>query len=174
MSQSNDTIFDPVTRVIHWVVAIGVITNLYVIERGAYAHRLIGYTLAGAIVLRIVWGFLGGHHSRFVNFPLGPSHMIRFVKGEVTRKPVDYAGHNPAASWTYIGVWGVILSLGVTGWMQGSDQFGSEEWVYDAHTYLTWALQGLIAAHIAGMSKDAFEFRRKTWMGMINGRRDPI
>jgi cytochrome b len=75
------------------------------------------------------------------------------------------------ASWTYLLMWFCILSLGVTGFMLGTDLYFGEEWVEEIHVQFGDALQILILLHFIGIVLDAIQFKRKTWMGMINGRK---
>ena len=55
--------------------------------------------------------------------------------------------------------------------MMGTDLYFGEEWVEEVHAKFTDALQILIILHFMGIVLDAIQFKRKTWMGMINGRK---
>jgi len=64
-----------------------------------------------------------------------------------------------------------VGALGVTGFMMGLDAYWGEEWLEDLHENLSTALMVLVVLHLLGIAFDSWKFRRKTWLGMITGRR---
>jgi hypothetical protein len=90
-------VWDLATRFLHWGLAASVI--------GAFAcawlgdghgpvfalHVLCGLAAIGFVALRIGWGVLGTGHARFVNYPLSPVALIRYLadamRGRWTRFP---------------------------------------------------------------------------------------
>lgn len=134
------------SRVIHWSLAVCIILNLFLLEEGDPPHKWIGYAATAIVVLRLVWGFIGGEASRFRSFPI---HLKSLV---------------------YFGVWGLVLGLAVTGFMMGTDKYWGEEWVEEIHEQISDGLMILIGIHLLGVFIDSIRHRRKTWLNMINGR----
>ena len=66
-------VWDPVVRVFHWTVVAGCFVDLFILEDGKFAHRIIGYIVAGALVARLLWGFVGSKHARFADFVPTPN-----------------------------------------------------------------------------------------------------
>lgn len=171
---TTSVIWDRPTRLIHWFIASGILLNLFVIEEGDPPHRWIGYGVTVFMLLRLVWGFFGAPASRFANWPLGFSYLKQFVSDQKHGFHRDYPGHNPAACLTYVFIWLAILGLAVTGWMMGLDTFWGEEWLEDLHGAISTGLEVLVVIHLLGLSFDSWKFRRKTWLGMITGRRSTL
>jgi cytochrome b len=165
-------IWNKFIRITHWLVAGIVLLNLYILEEGDPAHRYFGYAVFGLVVTRLIYGFTDRtkQHS-FAQFPLSFKNLKIFVKDKINKKNTDYPGHNPGASWVYIIIWSCIIGLGVTGWMMGLDRFFGEDSVKEIHDIFSKILQLCILAHLVGMVMDAKQFNRKTWLGMITGKK---
>lgn len=161
------------TRLIHWLVAGGIVLNLMVLEEGDPPHEWVGYTVAGLVICRLIIGFWGRGASRFSNWPLGWTQLKQFFQERRGGEARDYPGHNPPASYTYFGIWSLIFCLAISGWMMELDAFWGDEWLEEVHEIFARVLQVFILMHFAGFILDSFKFRRKTWLGMITGRRDP-
>ena len=56
-------------------------------------HFRFGYTALSFLLFRLVWGVSGGIWSRFSTFVSGPSHILRYLRGEGGAR--DSVGHNP-------------------------------------------------------------------------------
>lgn len=61
---------------------------------GAEIHRYAGEAIAGLIVFRVIWGFVGGEHARFADFAAGPSAIIAHVRDLFSPHPKRHLGHN--------------------------------------------------------------------------------
>ncbi len=171
MKDEKAVIWDKVTRIVHWTIALAVVLNLYLLEEGDPPHQWVGYVAVAAVFIRMIWGFVGSEPSRFRSFPLHPRKLMRFVKSMLRGEKEDYRGHNPLASYVYLGIWTLILSLGVTGFMMGLDAYWGEEWLEELHEGISVALQLLISAHFIGLATDSLTFKRKTYLAMITGRK---
>ncbi|MFP5387440.1 MAG: cytochrome b/b6 domain-containing protein [Bacteriovoracia bacterium] len=159
------------TRILHWGMAIAITVD-YFADGGDPLHNWSGYLALGVVVIRFAWGFFAADEANFRNFPLSPSLLIDHMKGFIVWKHKDYSGHNPLASWAYVFMWLLVVGLGISGYLLGTDRFWGDETLDDAHEYMADSLLVLIAFHLAGIVIDAFKFKRKTWMGMITGKRN--
>jgi cytochrome b len=173
-SSKAPIVWSKLTRFLHWGLVLCIAANFINDGDGEKdIHRVVGYTAAAVVGVRFLYGFFGkstpSAHHRFSQWPLSFKALTDFLRHEVSGQPKDYAGHNPAASWTYLAIWGAVIGLGVTGYMMGLDAFWGEEWLEDLHAAITKVLLALIAVHIVGLAKDAYKFKRKTWNRMISG-----
>ena len=71
--------------------------------------RLLGYTVAGLIGFRLVWGLVGTRYARFRSFLFRPRELVDYLRSLLTRSPRHYLGHNPAGSIAIL----LLLGLGV-------------------------------------------------------------
>ncbi len=174
ISQKAPIVWSKLTRLLHWGLVICIAANFINDGNGEKnIHRIVGFTASAIVGLRLLYGFFGKRspytHHLFIHWPLGWKSLTAFFKHEVSGQPKDYEGHNPAASWTYLAIWGAVIALGVTGFMMGLDAFWGEEWLEDLHEVITKILLALIGIHFLGLAKDAVKHRRKTWKRMISG-----
>lgn len=167
----NVILWSPVTRIIHWAIAIPVLLNFF-IDGGDYLHKALGYTALVALIVRIAWGFVTKDKAHFKFFPLSPTSIRSHLSDLVMGKTKDYPGHNPLASLAYILIWMLVGLLGLTGYMMNLDTYWGEEWLEHLHELLSNGLVVLIFFHITGLIFDGIKYKRKTWKGMITGRRE--
>jgi cytochrome b len=103
-------VWDLPTRIFHWLLAFCVIAALITGEVGDAAlvwHLRLGYCILALLLFRVVWGFVGGHWSRFKQFIYSPFTIFRYLRGQ--GQAAHEAGHNPLGS---LSVWGLLLILG--------------------------------------------------------------
>ena len=168
--KTQDIVWDLPTRILHWIVALPVLMNFF-LEGGELPHKFLGYVSLSGILLRLVWGFKTSNHSRIAHFPLQKKEVKSYLISILKREPKMYIGHNPIASWVYLLIWLLIFLLAVSGFMMGLDAFWGEEWLEEIHESFSKILQLLILMHLAGILFDSLKFKRKTWLGMITGRK---
>ncbi len=171
MSKPDEVKWSLFTRIIHWVVAVVVFLNTFVVEEGDPPHRYMGYAALIFIGWRCFIGVFGKEHEKFVNFPIGIANIKLFLNTHFTKKH-DFQGHNPLASLNYLLIWLTILGLGITGWMMGLDRYFGEEWLEDIHGLISNSLNALVAIHLLGLAIDSYLFKRKSWLVMITGKKN--
>jgi cytochrome b len=113
MSTSTPTVkvWDPIVRIGHWTLVIAFFTAYFTEDEFMTQHIWAGYVVAGVVLFRIFWGFIGSEHARFKDFIYAPSTIFAYLKSLVQRKPKHYLGHNPAGG---IMVIALLASLCVT------------------------------------------------------------
>jgi len=89
-------VWDPVVRFFHWSLASAFLIAYVTEEDLLSVHTRAGYLIAGLLVIRIIWGFVGTHYARFSDFIYSPSTIIHFLKKTLTLRAKRYLGHNPA------------------------------------------------------------------------------
>lgn len=167
-------LWDLPTRLLHWLVAGGILCNFFILEPGDPAHRWVGYGVTCVVLGRWVWGFFGNRAARFSSWPLSRPELRAFTKNLFAASHPDYPGHNPGGALAYFMIWLTIAALALSGWMMGLDRFWGEEWLENVHAACSRLLQFLVVMHLLGLAHDSLRFRRHTWLGMITGyRRKP-
>lgn len=91
-------VWDLPLRLFHWLLVLCV-TGSYVTAKAGFnwtrVHFWLGYITLGLVAFRIIWGFVGPRHARFVNFITGPSRLLAYVRNLLRRDAPPYMGHNP-------------------------------------------------------------------------------
>ncbi|MCB2015911.1 MAG: cytochrome b/b6 domain-containing protein [Hydrogenophaga sp.] len=149
LNELRRPVWDRFVRVFHWTLVSCVLLNYFVLEEGEAPHEWAGYLAAALVVARIVWGFIGSRHARFSDFFPTPSRLRLHVQAMRSGRPEHHWGHNPLGAVMMLLLMGLVLSLGVTGWMQGTDTFFGEEWLQELHEWLANALVLSAGLHAA-------------------------
>jgi len=159
-----------VTRLSHWLIAIPVLLDFF-IEGGEMSHKVLGYISLGTTFFRFIWGFFTKDEANFSSFTLHVKKTSEYAMSAFTKNKIHYPGHNPLASWVYIFMWILVLSLGITGFMMGLDRYWGEKWLEELHEAFSKGLILLVALHFIGLILDSWKFKRKTWLGMFTGKK---
>ena len=94
-------IWDLPTRLFHWLLAACFIGLVVTGNMGGNAmawHFRLGYAVLTLLLFRLVWGFVGGHWSRWSQLALAPSQVLAYLRGRSS----SWAGHNPMGSWSVL------------------------------------------------------------------------
>lgn len=104
-------VWDPLVRIFHWTLVAAFTTAYLTEDDWQDVHILAGYTVAGLVAFRIVWGFIGPKHARFSDFVFSPSTVIGYLKDMFAFRAKRYIGHNPAGGVMVIAL---LISLAAT------------------------------------------------------------
>ncbi|HET7525957.1 MAG TPA: cytochrome b/b6 domain-containing protein, partial [Burkholderiaceae bacterium] len=97
-------VWDAPVRVFHWLMVLS-FAGAYLTaesERWRLLHVTLGYTMAGLLAFRIVWGLIGTRHARFASFVRGRAAVMRYLRSLLGGRPEHHAGHNPAGAWAIV------------------------------------------------------------------------
>lgn len=136
-------VWDPFVRIFHWSLVTCIVLNQFVLEAGETAHEWAGYTASALVLLRLVWGFVGSRHARFADFFPTPQRLARHVQALRRGEQPHYDGHNPLGALMMLALMALVLSLGLSGWLQTTDAYWGEEWLMELHE---WLANGLLLA----------------------------
>lgn len=136
-------VWDPFVRVFHWSLVSCVLLNQFVLEAGETPHEWSGYIASGLVVARILWGFVGTRHARFADFFPTPARVRQHLQALRQGQAVEHVGHNPLGALMMLALMALVLALGFTGWLQGTDAFWGEAWLQELHE---WLADGLLLA----------------------------
>lgn len=164
-------VWDPFVRIFHWSLVAMFIVAFVTGDEIERMHIAVGYTIAGLVVARSIWGFIGHRHARFSNFVRRPAETLDYMRKAVRGRAPRYIGHNPAGGLMTIALLGMILAISGTGFMMTTNSFWGAEWVEDLHEGLVYATMGLIALHVAGVIVTSVEHRENLVRAMITGRK---
>ena len=111
-------VWDAPVRVFHWLLAacFAVAWLSAESERWQLLHITAGYTMAGLVVFRILWGLVGTRHARFSDFVRGPRAVAAYLKSLLRGRPEHHAGHNPAGALAILALLALALLTVATGW----------------------------------------------------------
>ncbi len=168
-SDRSRPVWDRFVRLFHWSVVGCVLLNYFVWETGEWPHEWTGYAAAAWVAARVVWGFVGTRHARFSDFFPTPSRLKRHVQALRSGQAVHHWGHNPVGALMMLLLMALVLSLGLTGWMQGTDTFFGEEWLQDLHAYLAHGLIGAAGLHAAAALIVGRQERTRLVKAMVTG-----
>ena len=163
-------VWDPLVRLIHWLVALAVLVNSIADDDGAL-HQWVGYCALGLVAIRLVWGLIGPRSARFSAFPPSPARALAHVRAMLRRDQTVHLSHNPLGALMVYNIWATIVALGVTGYMMGTMQFFGVEWVEEAHEIAYGWLVASVALHVTGVLMDTWRTRVPLLAAMLTGRK---
>lgn len=167
---------DATTRMLHWLMALS-FTGAYLTadgDRWQLVHVTLGYTLAGLLVFRVLWGWVGPRQVRL-------SVLWRKLKGlpvwlkslptvnsQATLLSAWRQGENLLMALAVALILAVIIPLTLSGYAFWEGWGG--EWLEDVHEFFGNALLALVLVHI-GLIALLSLFRRKNQaLPMLTGR----
>jgi len=166
---SNILVWDAPVRVFHWLMVLcfagAFITSES--ERWQLVHISLGYTMAGLIAFRVLWGLVGTRYARFAQFVRGPQAVLRYVGALHSKTPPHHVGHNPAGALAIVLLLlaGTVLTL--SGWAHYNEYGGN--WVEEVHEVLGNGMLLLIGVHIAGVVVSSRLHRENLVRAMFTG-----
>lgn len=124
-------IWDLPTRVFHIVLALSVAGLVATGELGGNAmqiHFLLGYMVLALVIFRLIWGVVGGHWSRFVNFVPSPTKLLAYVQSLRAKQVAHHIGHNPLGALSVLAMFSFLLLQVISGLMSDDDISNSGPW----------------------------------------------
>ncbi len=92
-------------------------------------HFLLGYAVLTLVLFRLVWGFVGGHWSRFINFVPTPTKLSDYLKTVRAGRTPHSVGHNPLGALSVLGMLSVVLLQVFSGLMSDDEIANTGPWV---------------------------------------------
>ena len=118
-------IWDWPTRIFHWTLAILIVALVITGNVGGNAmvwHFRCGYGVLSLLVFRFIWGFCGGHWSRWRQFACTPELIRQYFKSSMHQTP--FLGHNPLGSLAVIAML-ALLALQVSTGLISDDEISN-------------------------------------------------
>lgn len=162
-------VWDAPTRVFHWLMVLS-FAGAYLTaesERWRLVHVSLGYTLAGLVVFRLVWGLVGTRHARFASFVRGPAAVAQYLRSLVAGRPEHHTGHNPAGALAVLGLLGLGALVTLSGWAAYNDLFG--EVFEEVHEGVANGMLALVGLHVGAVVASSWLHRENLVRGMVTG-----
>lgn len=122
-------IWDLPTRVFHLLLAVCVAGLIATGELGMMQlHFWLGYAVLTLMLFRLVWGFLGGHWSRFINFVPTPAKLRAYVQAVRAHEETRSIGHNPLGALSVLGMLSILLLQVFSGFMSDDEIANTGPW----------------------------------------------
>lgn len=120
----NIRVWDLPTRVFHWSLAacfLGLLVSGHLAGDAMVWHFRLGYAMLSLLLFRVVWGFVGGHWSRFTSFIPAPRTVWRYLR--TGNQVPQSVGHNPLGALSVLMILGVLLLQVGTGLSSDDEVF---------------------------------------------------
>ena len=189
MQTTEVRVWDPFVRIVHWALAATVLIA-WMFDEPLGMHTWLGYAAAMLVVVRIVWGFVGPEHARFVNFVRGPRIVIGYLAGLIRFSSRRYLGHSPAGGAMIIALLVMIVVTTGTGMANLAAEDGEgplasviakvepqtgqrhpELFIREVHETAANITLALVVLHVCGVLLASFAHRENLVLAMITGRK---
>lgn len=114
-SDSRVYVWDPFVRLFHWSLVVAFTISYLTGEGPLGLHVWSGYAIAGLLVARLIWGFIGSKRARFADFVYRPRAIIGYLRDLVTFRSKRYLGHSPAGGAMVMTLLIVLAITGISG-----------------------------------------------------------
>ena len=129
-------VWDLPTRLFHWSLALCVLALVITGNVGGGAmvwHFRFGYTVLTLLIFRVLWGFTGGHWSRWSSFHIRPSAVWYYLR----QSPGTLApGHSPLGALSALALLTMLLLQVATGLI-------SDDEIATAGPFVPWVTSSL-------------------------------
>ncbi|WP_050514275.1 cytochrome b/b6 domain-containing protein [Aeromonas finlandensis] len=164
-------VWDVIVRLFHWITVTLCVLNLFILEEGERNHRYVGYTLAGLVVIRIIWGFYGSHYARFYQFIPTPTDIYDYIHNTLNGKHPYYAGHNPVGSLMVLFLLACLVGTAVTGILTNFEDLFGDDVMEGIHGIFAQTLQAAIFVHVLAVIVIDYRTKSDLIRGMITGKK---
>lgn len=140
---SRVRVWDLPTRIFHWTLALTVVAAIVTAKIGGNAmlwHMRLGLLALALLAFRLLWGFVGGHWSRFASFAYPPRTVAAYLRGGAGRDGRLEVGHNPLGALSVFALLALLVVQVATGL------------VADDEIATTGPLNGLVSGHTARLA----------------------
>ncbi|MEF3076475.1 cytochrome b/b6 domain-containing protein [Methylobacter sp. Wu1] len=173
-------IWDWPLRLFHWLLVIAVVGAYVTGKLGGDLtdwHGRIGGLILGLLIFRIIWGFVGTTHARFVNFFPTFGRLAAYFKGNW-----HGVGHNPVGALSVLALLAVLTVLAATG-LFANDDIAFEGPLFSLidkslsdklsgiHALALDVLMGLLALHLVAIAFHQLVKKNNLVLPMLTGRK---
>ncbi len=178
--------------VFHWSLA-GAVLVVWATDEPLWLHTSLGYIAAILVLLRVIWGFIGTEHARFVSFVRGPRLVFDYLAGMIRFSSRRYLGHSPAGGAMIVALLAMIAVTTATGMAELAAERGQGPLagvvakverpprvpgqrrppllIKEVHETLANITLVLVLLHVLGVAVASFAHRENLVWAMITGRK---
>lgn len=189
-------VWDPLVRVFHWSLVATFATAWLSADEVQPVHEFAGYTIAGLVAFRLIWGVVGSRHARFAQFVKGPRATLAYLGTLLRGSERRYLGHNPAGAAMIVALLLTLSGTAFTGWLMaeparlamlpglpqivtpawaddGDEEDGGEsegeDLLEEVHETLANLMLLLVALHLGGVVLASVRHRENLARAMLTG-----
>lgn len=181
-------IWDPVSRLWHWLFAFVVVMNwllgrFFMTFDTIQWHFYGGFTVLSLLGFRLLWGFLGPEPVRFKSFWPTPAGVCGYLRGFFRREPSGAPGHNPLGALSVYAILLVVAAQALSGLFINAEDLFTPAPLHDnvpeavtdvmssVHHTLPLIILILVGLHVAAILFYLFWKRENLITPMIHGRK---
>lgn len=174
-------VWDLPLRIFHWLLVIAFFVAYLTEDELLTVHVWAGYLVAGLLVFRLLWGFVGGQYARFANFLCPPAESIAYLKDLIGGKATRYIGHNPAgAAMIVLLLVSLVITVATGLAVYGADQGAGplafignshEKLWEEVHEFFATTTLVLVIVHVIGVAVESFIHRENLARAMLHGNK---
>lgn len=162
-------VWDPFVRVFHWSLVLGITANLFFLKGDWVLHQGVGFFIAGLILLRVIWGFVGTHYARFNTFPPDMRASVEQLTDVAVGRKTIHVGHTPLGALMIYNLLLTVLVICLSGYLMTTDAFWGTEWTERLHRIsVAWAEFSALA-HIVAVVFESVRLKVNLPRSMITG-----
>jgi cytochrome b len=161
---------DAPTRVMHALLALSFL-GAYVTadgERWRLLHVTLGYTMAGLLAFRVVWGLVGPRHARLSALVRKLQGLPGWISGLKAGAPNWRLAQNLLLALSVAALLALIAPLTLSGYATYNEWAG--DWLEEVHEFFGNALLAVVLAHVAVIAGISVLRRRNAVTPMLTGR----
>lgn len=178
-------VWDPLVRVFHWSL-VAAFAVAYLTEDDVMSvHVWAGYTVAGLVAFRLLWGLIGTRHARFSDFVYRPAAVKAYLRDMLLVRARRYLGHNPAGGAMVVALLLSLLATVATGVvvygaaehagplaasLAGTGKSAAHA-LKEIHEFFANFTLALVFAHVAGVLLSSLAHRENLVRAMFTGRK---
>ena len=169
-------VVDATTRMLHWLMALS-FTAAYVTadgERWRLVHVTLGYTLAGLVVARLLWGLFGPRQAqlsvlwrKLQGVPTWLKSLVA-VRSPGALQATWRPGQNLLMALAVALILALVVPLTLSGYAVW-DEWGGE-WLEEVHEFFGNTLLFVVLAHIGLIALLSVLRRKNQALPMLTGR----
>ncbi len=183
----NIRVWDWPTRLFHWALVAcvsGLLVSGSVGGNWMVWHMRLGYAVGTLLIFRLLWGFAGGHWSRFSTFWPTLSRCQEAIATRHQPAHLKRPGHSVLGACSVIAMLLVLTAQVASGLVSDDEiafsgplvQWVSSEWSSAATTYHKdigrYALLALVGLHLVAIAYHTLWRREPLVSAMVRGDRE--
>ena len=177
-SVARRLVTDAPTRMFHWLFALSFLGAYLTAEgeRWRMLHVTLGYTMAGLLVFRVLYGLFGPRQSGLGVLwrkLAGAPAWLASVKGARALSGINWRqGQNLLMALAVIALMAMVVPLTLSGYATFNDwgDFLGGDWLGEVHEFLGEAMLFVVLAHVALIAGLSLLRRKNQALPMLTGR----
>ncbi|MDQ6968559.1 MAG: cytochrome b/b6 domain-containing protein [Mariprofundaceae bacterium] len=170
-------------RLFHWLLATSFFISWWAIGQHIRVHILAGTVIAGLLLYRLIWGFLGEKHAKFSSFTPSFATIKEHLLGLIKLKARYDIGHTPIGSLMIYALLASLFILVISGLSLIALQmnvgpfyglqtsYNTEVFIQSTHHRCFEVLQILVFIHLLGIAVESILQRSNLIKSMFTGKK---